>query len=109
MIGARRLASICARPMQRLDRSSQIAVRGCMERAFLMSAFMLVLWMLGIRSFAQVCASLPVAFNLAAGVAIILALRHREQAGRGSLNRWDEALAFNGIAVLARILEQVPK
>lgn len=41
---------------------------------------------------------------MAAGMAVAFAVSHRERPLAASLNRWDEAMAFLGLAALARMV-----
>ena len=68
---------------------------------------MLLAWMFGVFSFTRACGSLSLAFTLAATLAIVMALWRHEQAGRGSLNFWDEALTFNGAALFTHMLQRL--
>jgi hypothetical protein len=45
-----------------------------------------------------------IGFTAAAIAAMAAAVLRQERAGRGSLNGWDESLAFNGLALLVRVL-----
>ncbi len=66
---------------------------------------MLVSCVLLARPFQEMCGSLA-ASTTAAVTATLFAIMRREHTGHGSLNGWDEAIAFNGVAVLAYVLEQ---
>jgi hypothetical protein len=90
---------------QHLDARSRLAVGGAFRRSLVLLACVVSPWPLGLCSLADVGASLPLAFNFASLVVMAAAASRREQAGRGSLNGWDEALAFNGIALFIRVVQ----
>jgi hypothetical protein len=92
--------------MNRLDQRSQLMVSGAWRRAMVLAACVLSPWVFGLCSLDQAEHSLPLAFSLASIIAMIAARARQEQPGRGSLNGWDEALAFNGIAALAHMLQR---
>ncbi len=93
--------------MARLDALSRQTIRSWWLRACVLYGFVLVSCVLLARPFQEVCGSLVAASTIAAVIATLFAIMRREHAGHGSLNRWDEAMAFNGVAVLARMLEQL--
>ena len=92
--------------MQRLDELSRQVVHRCLVRLSVLSLLLLTPWLLGLRSFAQITGSLSEDFTLIAMITMIIALWRRETPGRGSLNNWDESLAFNAFAVLAHMLHR---
>ena len=93
--------------MRHLDERSRQAIRICTLRAFILSGYVLAAWILGLLSPMRVCQSLSAVFALATTLDILTATWRREQAGQGSLNGWDEALTFNGIALLAHMLQRL--
>jgi len=92
--------------MARLDALSRQTIRSWWLRACVLYGFVLVPCVLLARPFQEVCSSLVAASTIAALIATLFAVMRRERAGQGSLNGWDEAITFNGVAVLARMLER---
>lgn len=93
--------------MWHLDERSGQAIRVCILRASILSGYVLAAWIVGQLSFTRVCQSLSAVFALAAMLDILTATWRREQAGEGSLNAWDEALTFNGVALLVHMLQRL--
>jgi len=93
--------------MRRLDELSQQAVKACIIRASMLTAYVLVAWRVGLFPGADFCNYLSTAFNLAALVGVMTASLRREKAGQGSLNSWDEALTFNGVALFTHLLHRL--
>ena len=87
-----------------LDPASRQATRGFTVRATLFLAYAVSPWLSGARPVADVLVRLTVAFTLGSLVATVMALLRGDRVGRGGLNRWDEAMAFNGVALLAHLL-----
>jgi hypothetical protein len=90
----------------RLDDLSRSAVEGAVARAAILSACALAPRIFGTYSIADFLGVLGLVFAAGGGVAALAALVRREQLGQ-SLGSWDEALAFNGLAVLAMILHRL--
>jgi hypothetical protein len=86
---------------ERLDAVSRLALRsGCLRA-----------WALLVSGVLPMAFGLPTAVSLAftfgGAIAMGLALLHQDTPGRGSLNRWDEALVFNGIGLLAHMVQRL--
>ena len=47
------------------------------------------------------------AFSMLSIVIMMIAACRREAFGSGSLNGWDESIALSGVAVAARLLQQI--
>ena len=90
--------------MLQLDQSSRRAVQRWSVLACGLLLVVLLPWIGGRSSLDQVSAGLSTIFTMASIVTMLLAIRAGEPAGKGSLNRWDEAIAFNALALLAHIL-----
>ncbi len=93
--------------MRRLDDRSRQALTACIIRAAMLIACVVAAWIMGLLPSAQVCSSFSTVFTLAATMDVLTATWRREPAGRGSLNNWDEALTFNGVAMFAQLLQRL--
>ncbi len=90
----------------RLDDPSRSAAEAASVRAAILSACALAPRIFGAYSIADFTNVLALVFAVGGGVAALSALVRRERLGQ-SLGSWDEALAFNGLALLAMMLHQL--
>ena len=88
-----------------LDPGDMQAVQGFLLRTGIFVLYAVLPWLLGIRPPAEVPARLLMLFSMGALFAMVVALCLGEKAGRGRLNRWDEAMAFNGLALLVHLTQ----
>ena len=93
--------------MPYLDECSRRTVRTCLVRSCLMTSYVFALWSLGCVSVVKGCEVLSAAFSFVALLDIIVAIQKREPTGHSSLNIWDEALTFNGLALIVHILQRI--
>ena len=88
------------------DRSRQI-LRTWIFSLLCIAGFVVIPCLLGSFPPGEVCIRLSNSFVFAGFALIILALLRRERAGEGSLNSWDQSVAFNGVAVLVHLLNRL--
>ena len=93
--------------MHHLDEQSQQAVRSFVFRLSALSTYMSGATVLGFVSSTDLCMHLSTAFSALATLDIVGAVWRHEKAGRGCLNHWDTALAFNGAALLTHVLQNL--
>lgn len=93
--------------LSHLDVGSKHTIRRWSTFTFILSIFVALPWLLGLRSFSETCDSFATASTVAAIVTMCAAAARGEQAGKGSLNGWDEALAFNALSLLVRMLHRM--
>jgi hypothetical protein len=90
----------------RLDDPSRSAVEGAVARVAILSACALAPRIFGAYSVADFLSVLGLAFAVGGGAAALSASVRRERLGQ-SLGSWDEALAFNGLALLAMMAHRL--
>jgi hypothetical protein len=90
----------------RLDDPSRSALEGAVARVAILSACALAPRIFGAYSIANFLSVLGLAFAVGGGAAALSALVRRERIGQ-SLGSWDEALAFNGLALLAMMAHRL--
>ena len=88
----------------RADEASRRSVQGCLRRGLMLATVSLAASLAGAHSFVRTCNDVSGTFTFASLILMIIAAHRHEQAGRGSLNRWDEALAFNAVALLVHLV-----
>jgi hypothetical protein len=85
---------------RKFDLASQKAIRGMARRVAFLTVFWLLPWMAGQMPLGQVVACLSLVFSLGGIFAMLSALLRHEKSGGPTLNSWDEAIAFSGLAAL---------
>jgi hypothetical protein len=90
----------------RLDLPSRAAVDGAVTRAAILSACAIAPRICGAYSVADFTSVLGLVFAIGGGVAALSGLVRREPLGP-SLGSWDEALAFNALALLAMMAHRL--
>jgi hypothetical protein len=90
----------------RLDDPSRSAVEGAVARVAILSACALAPRIFGAYSVSDFLSVLGLAFAVGGGAAALSALVRRERLTQ-SLGSWDEALAFNGLALLAMMAHRL--
>ena len=87
-----------------LDPASRRTLSGWLVRCGVLLLFAALPWGLGVRSLHETGGTAALAFSLGGVVAMVRATCRGERIGGGSLNRWDEALAFNGPSLLLHLV-----
>ncbi len=90
----------------RLEEASRRCLHGCLRRGLMLATVSLAASLAGAHDVIRTCNDLTGTFTFASLILMVIALYRHEQAGRGSLNLWDEALAFNAFALLAHLVRQ---
>jgi hypothetical protein len=92
---------------RRLNHASRLALRWMTIRLFALLLIWFVPWLAGKTTLEDVLILLSPVFTLAAFVAMFVASAQREQIGAPSLNTWDEAVVFIGLAVLVHAVHRL--
>ncbi len=93
--------------LQQIDPPSRNTLRWTARRAGMLFLIGFCPWMLGLVSMEQAVASLPLMFSMSAIIAIFVARMRRQPVCGATLNAWDEALAFNGVAALTHAVHRL--
>ena len=86
------------------DGASRRAIRSLLVRASIYMAFSAGPWLLGLQTSREAGTRLVAIFALGGAFAMVLAVLRGEKAGKGPLNRWDDAMAFTGAALLTHLV-----
>ncbi len=88
----------------RLDPASRRTLSGWLLRVGGLLACAVLPWGLGLRSLHAMGGDAALVLSLGGMVATLTATCRRERIGGGSLNHWDQALAFNGASLLLHVV-----
>lgn len=88
----------------RLDAASRRTLSAWLARSLVLLVLAALPWCLGVRSLHETGGTVALAFSLSGVVAMLWATCNGDPIGRGSLNRWDEALTFNALSLLLHLL-----
>lgn len=94
--------------MGSLDPASRRRAAWFAWRCLALAAWAFGLWLAGGRSFQDCAALLDFACGIGGCVSMLFARMRGEPLCRGSLNGWDEALAFIAASRLAHLVAHVP-
>ncbi|HEY0183953.1 MAG TPA: hypothetical protein VGC09_14190 [Rhodopila sp.] len=93
--------------ISKLDRASRRALRWMMVRLCTLLTIWSFPWVVGKIPLAQVLVILSLTFTMTSLMAMFVATLRRERFGAASLNTWDEAAVFCGLAVLVHAVHRV--